>query len=69
MAGGSGLIPVNATGEFSNSSSKMESAKSGDIKTGAVFNISGSGSVGTVKMLAMAGIGWLLYRIFLKKGK
>ena len=67
MAGISGIDSLS--GQASYSQSKTESAKSGDIKTGAVFNISGSGSVGTVKMLAMAGIGWLLYRIFLKKGK
>lgn len=44
-----------------------DQAKSGDIKTGPIFNISGVGSIGTVKLLAMAGIGWLLYRIFSKK--
>lgn len=60
-------VPVQGNVDFTNTSA--DKAQSGDIKTGAVFNISGSGSVGTVKMLALAGIGWLLYKILLKKGK
>lgn len=45
----------------------QEDATSGDVRNGPIFNISSVGSIGTVKLLAMAGIGWLLYRIFSKK--
>ncbi len=61
-----GAVPA---GDYSldYSNQQTDQAKSGDIKNGPIFNISGVGSIGTVKLLAMAGIGWLLYRIFSKK--
>lgn len=58
-------VPVSGNVDFTNSSS--DKAQSGDIRTGTVFNISGSGSVGTVKMLAIAGIAWLFYKILTKR--
>lgn len=47
--------------------SQTDQAKSGDIKVGPVFNISGVGSVGTVKLLALGGLAWLLLQFFKKK--
>lgn len=39
----------------------------GSIKQGPIFNISSVGNIGTVKMLAIAGVAWLFIRLFKKK--
>lgn len=44
-----------------------DQAKSGDIKNGPIFNISSVGSIGTVKLLAIGGLAWLLLQFFKKK--
>lgn len=54
--------------DLSYSNQQKDEATSGDIKTGPIFNISSVGSIGTVKMLAIAGIAWLFIKMF-KKGK
>lgn len=54
--------------DLSYSNQQRDEATSGDIKTGPIFNISSVGNIGTVKMLAIAGIAWLFIRMF-KKGK
>lgn len=48
--------------EYSNQ--QTDQAKSGDIKTGMMFNTSSAGSIGTIKILALAGLGWVIYKIF-----
>lgn len=54
--------------DLSYSNQQTDEATSGDIKNGTIFNISSVGSIGTVKMLAIAGIAWIFIKI-LKKGK
>lgn len=56
-------VPVQADLEYS----QTDQAKSGDIKNGPIFNISGVGSIGTVKLLALGGLAWLLLQFFKKK--
>jgi len=41
------------SGKASYSQSKTEQAKSGDIKTGMMYNVSSVGSIGTVKLLVV----------------
>ena len=47
--------------------SSTSSAQGGRIDTGTIFNISSSGSIGLVKMLAIAGFALIAYRILRKK--
>lgn len=47
--------------EYSNQ--QTDQAKSGDIKTGMMFNTSSVGSIGTIKLLALAGLGWVVYKL------
>lgn len=54
--------------DLSYSNQQTDEATSGDIKNGPIFNISSVGNIGTVKMLAIAGIAWVFIKI-LKKGK
>lgn len=56
-------VPVQADLEYS----QTDQAKSGDIKNGPIFNISSVGSIGTVKLLALGGLTWLLLQFFKKK--
>lgn len=53
--------------EGSYSQSKTEKAESGDIRGGAMYNISSVGSIGTVKLLALTGLVWVVYKIWRKK--
>ena len=58
-----GTLPV---GGGSYELSDQSAATGGRIDTGAIFNISG-GSFGLVKTLALAGIGFILWRILSRK--
>ena len=66
--GSAGVVPVNAdlTGEFDFGSSASAAAQGGNIKTGTIFNISG-GNIGLAKILALAGVALLAYRIYRSK--
>ena len=55
-----GAIPVDISGDLSSQSSATSTG--GSIKNGAIFNSSGGG-IGLVKMLALAGIGFLIWRM------
>ena len=55
--------PLSGSVDYSNSSSEQ----GGSIKQGPIFNISSVGNIGTVKMLAIAGVAWLFIRLFKKK--
>lgn len=57
--------PGNYQLDYSNIN--QEDATSGDIKNGAIFNISSVGSIGTVKLLALGGLAWLLLQFFKDK--
>lgn len=67
-SGTAGVVPVNAdlTGEFDFGSSASAAAQGGTIKNAAIFNTSGGG-VGIVKLLAIAGVALLAYRIYRSK--
>lgn len=45
----------------------QEDATSGDVRNGPIFNISSVGSIGTVKLLALTGLGWIVYKILKRK--
>ena len=66
--GSAGVVPVNAdlTGEFDFTSTATSAAQGGNIKTGTIFNFSGS-NFGLVKMLTLAGIALIAYRIYRSK--
>lgn len=68
QSGTAGVVPVNAdlTGEFDFGSSASAASQGGSIKTGAIFNTSGGG-VGIVKILTIAGVALLAYRILRSK--
>lgn len=68
QSGTAGVVPVNAdlTGEFDFGSSASAAAQGGSIKNGAIFNTSGGG-VGIVKLLTIAGVALLAYRIIRSK--
>jgi len=55
------------SGKASYSQSKTEQAKSGDIKTGMMYNVSSVGSIGTVKLLALSGLAWIVFKFLEKK--
>ena len=55
------------SGKASYSQSKTEQAKSGDIKTGMMYNVSSVGSIGTVKLLALTGLAWIVLKFWEKK--
>lgn len=61
-----GTLPVGG-GSYELSDQSAATATGGRIDTGAIFNISG-GSFGLVKtFLALAGIGFILWRILSRK--
>lgn len=60
-----GTLPVGG-GSYELSDQSAATATGGRIDTGAIFNISG-GSFGLVKTLALAGIGFILWRVLSRK--
>ena len=61
--GSAGLIGrAEMNGQFDNSASSA--ATGGQIRNGMIFNSSGAGSLGLVKMLAIAGIALIAWRMF-----
>lgn len=63
MAGGAGY-----NFDLEDSMNSTSGAAGGTVRTGTIFNFSGSGSFGFVKMLALAAFGLIAYKI-LRKGK
>lgn len=55
-----GAIPLDISGDLSSQSSAT--ALGGQIDNGAIFNTSGGG-IGLVKMLALAGVGFIIWRM------
>lgn len=49
---------------FENTEQTSSLATGGHISNGMIFNSSGTGSIGIVKLLAFTGIGLLLWRVF-----
>lgn len=65
--GSAGLIgKVEASGEFDLSSASSSTAQGGKISNSAIFNSSG-GNFGLVKMLTIAGVTLLIFKILRKK--
>lgn len=50
-----------------NQSSATSAATGGRIDNGMIFNSSGAGNIGIVKLLTYTGIGYLLWQIFRRK--
>ena len=67
--GSAGVVPINAdlTGEFDFGSSASAAAQGGRISTGAIFNTSSTGSLGLVKMLTLAGLALIAFRLFRRR--
>ena len=64
--GTAGVIPVEGNISLSDAMNATSSAQGGRISNGMIFNSSG-GSLGLVKMLAIAGVALIAFRIY--KGK
>lgn len=67
MAGQGVVGEVNPSSSLNFANTNREDATSGDVKNGPIFNISSVGSIGTVKLLALGGLTWLLLQFFKKK--
>lgn len=65
--GNAGLIgKAEGSLQYDFGSTATSAATGGQIKNGMVWNTSGTGSIGLVKLLAYTGIGLLLWRLFRK---